>query len=114
MDLDRWANGSGRAECRLDRDGHADDSGLLRRRKALALTSLAVFVLAGSVLSARPLADDSMPLPGMLVGIGTHQLHIHCTGQGTPAVIFESGLGGTSLDWIKVQPAVSGFTLACS
>ena len=50
----------------------------------------------------------------MLVGIGSHQLHIHCTGRGSPAVIFESGLGGTSLDWIKVQPAVSEFTLACS
>ena len=50
----------------------------------------------------------------MLVSIGSHQLHIDCTGRGTPAVIFESGLGGTSLDWIKVQPAVSGFTRACS
>ena len=114
MDLVRWANGSGRAECRLDRDGRANDSGLSRRRKALALASLIAFVLAGPAFGARPLANDSMPLPGMLVSIGSHQLHIHCTGQGAPAVIFESGLGGTSLDWIKVQPAVSGFTRACS
>ena len=94
MDLDRWANGSRRAECRFDRDGRANDSCLHRRRKALALAGLIAFVLAGSVFSARPLADDSMPLPGMLVSIGSHQLHIHCTGQGAPAVIFESGLGG--------------------
>ena len=33
----------------------------------------------------------------MLVGIGNHQLHIHCTGEGSPAVVFESGLGGSSL-----------------
>lgn len=50
----------------------------------------------------------------MLVSIGSHRLHIDCTGRGTPTVIFESGLGGTSLDWTKVQPAVSEFTRACS
>ena len=50
----------------------------------------------------------------MLVSIGSHVLHIHCTGEGAPAVVFESGLGGTSLDWVSVQPAVSGFTRACS
>ena len=64
MDLVRWANGSGRAECRFDRDGRANDSGLHRRRKALALASLIAFVLAGSVFSARPLANDSMLYPG--------------------------------------------------
>ena len=50
----------------------------------------------------------------MLVSIGSHQLHVNCTGQGVPAVVFESGLGGTSLDWSRVQPAVSEFTRACS
>ena len=52
--------------------------------------------------------------PGIMVGLGSHRLHIHCTGEGSPAVIFESGLGGTSLDWSRVQPAVSEFTRACS
>ena len=50
----------------------------------------------------------------MLVSIGSHRLHVNCTGQGVPAVVFESGLGGTSLDWTRVQPAVSEFTRACS
>ena len=81
---------------------------------AIVLTGLVVLALAGPASGIQPLVPDSASPPGMLVGIGTHQLHIHCTGQGTPAVIFESGLGGTSLDWIKVQPTVSGFTLACS
>ena len=75
---------------------------------------LVAFALAGPASGARPLVPDPGSPPGMLVGIGSHRLHIHCTGQGSPAVVFESGLGGTSLDWVKVQPAVSGFTLACS
>ena len=50
----------------------------------------------------------------MLVGVGVHRLHIHCTGRGSPTVVFESGLGGTSLDWVRVQPEVSRFTRACS
>ena len=52
--------------------------------------------------------------PGDMVGVGSHRLHIHCMGEGSPTVIFESGLGGTSLDWSRVQPAVSEFTRACS
>ena len=75
---------------------------------------LAVLVLAGPACGARSPAGDWGPLPGMLVSIGSHQLHIHCTGEGAPAVVFESGLGGTSLDWVRVQPAVSEFTRACS
>ena len=46
--------------------------------------------------------------------IGDHSLHIHCQGSGSPVVIFESGLGGTSLDWSRVQPNVAKFTKACS
>ena len=75
---------------------------------------LVVLALAGPAAVALPFVPDSEPPPGMLVGIGSHRLHIHCTGRGSPAVVFESGLGGTSLDWVKVQPAVSEFTLSCS
>ena len=52
--------------------------------------------------------------PGRLVDVGPHRLHIHCTGAGSPSVVFESGLGGTYLDWARVQPEVSRFARACS
>lgn len=99
---------------RLGRGGCTNDSGLPRRRKALALAALAAVVLAGPAFGTRSPARDAASPPGSLVSVGSHRLHIHCTGEGAPAVIFESGLGGTSLDWSKVQPAVSGFTRACS
>lgn len=53
--------------------------------------------------------------PGILVEIGDGQrLHLHCTGSGSPVVIFESGAGDFSLIWSLVQPDVSRFTRACS
>ena len=52
--------------------------------------------------------------PGRLVDIGTHRLHIHCSGSGEPAVVFDAALGGSSLSWTIVQPAVAEFTTACS
>ena len=70
---------------------------------------------AWSLSCASPLSDPGLDSPpGIMVELGSHRLHIHCTGEGSPAVVFESGLGGTSLDWSKVQPAVSELTRACS
>ena len=52
--------------------------------------------------------------PGRLVSIGSHRLHIRCDGDGGPPVIFDAALGGSSLSWSLVQPAVARLTRACS
>jgi pimeloyl-ACP methyl ester carboxylesterase len=54
------------------------------------------------------------PPPGHLVDIGGHRLHVWCTGEGAPAVILDTGLGGSSADWGFVQPDVARFTRVCS
>jgi pimeloyl-ACP methyl ester carboxylesterase len=54
------------------------------------------------------------PPPGHLVDIGGHRLHLWCTGDGAPAVILDTGLGGSSADWGFVQPDVARFTRVCS
>jgi pimeloyl-ACP methyl ester carboxylesterase len=54
------------------------------------------------------------PPPGQLVDIGGYKMHLDCTGQGTPTVLLESGLGDSWLVWYKVQPAISKFTRVCS
>jgi pimeloyl-ACP methyl ester carboxylesterase len=54
------------------------------------------------------------PPPGTLVNVGSHQLHLRCSGQGIPAVVFEAGIAASSLSWSRVQPRVATFTRACS
>jgi len=54
------------------------------------------------------------PAPGRLVDVGGHAIHIWCTGTGTPPVILEAGLGGSSVEWGFVQPEVARFTRVCS
>ncbi len=52
--------------------------------------------------------------PGELVDIGTHRLHINCIGRGSPAVIIDSGIGGFSLEWTKIQNNLAEDLKICS
>ncbi|HID82592.1 MAG TPA: alpha/beta hydrolase [Chromatiales bacterium] len=70
-----------------------------------------LFWLTSRVWSAT---DDPFPPPGKLIEVSQKQLHINCTGTGSPLVILEAGLGGNSLDWVKVQPMLASFTRVCS
>jgi len=54
------------------------------------------------------------PIPGELVDVGLYQLHLYCTGSGSPAVVLDSGLGDTYISWRKVQPQIAQFTRVCS
>ena len=77
---------------------------------------VALVALAGTTYqwhaTRRELA--STPPPGNLVDIGGYKLHLWCTGDGTPVVVLDNGLGGTSTGWGFVQPEVARFTRVCS
>jgi len=51
--------------------------------------------------------------PGQLISVGKHRLHIHCVGKGPVTVIFEAGLGGSSLEWRVAQQSISTRARAC-
>lgn len=51
--------------------------------------------------------------PGRLIDVGGFKLHLHCAGAGTPAVVFDAALGGSSVSWTLVQPEVARVTRAC-
>src|SRR2546430_2574221 len=88
---------------------------LLRLLVICSLTLVGLLLLGLSSQAIASAVDAShYPAPGKLVDIGGYRLHIHCTGTGSPTVILDAGLGGTSLDWSKVQPAVARFTRVCS
>ena len=65
-----------------------------------------------SVATRRDLAVT--PPPGQLVDIGGYRLHLWCTGNGAPAVILDTGLGGSSAGWYSIQPEAARFTRVCS
>lgn len=71
-------------------------------------TAGAAYQLAGTARDARRL-----PPPGRLVDVGGHRLHLFCLGQGSPAVVFESGIAASSLNWRALQRRVAAFTTAC-
>jgi pimeloyl-ACP methyl ester carboxylesterase len=54
------------------------------------------------------------PAPGRIVDVAGERLHIVCAGEGSPAVVFESGVAASSLSWTRVLPAVAAFTRACA
>ena len=64
--------------------------------------------------SLRVMAGTDIPAPGLMVLVGEHRLHLYCSGQGEPAVVMDAGLGGTSLDWVRVQPELAKYTRVCS
>jgi pimeloyl-ACP methyl ester carboxylesterase len=87
------------------------------RRILLAIVFLLLLcALAGFVYENVSEARDRRfnPMPGKLVDVGGHKMHIDCVGQGSPAVILDSGLGDSYVSWRSVQPDVSKFALVCS
>jgi pimeloyl-ACP methyl ester carboxylesterase len=61
-------------------------------------------------------APQAGPVPGALVDIGGHRLHIHCVGPPSPGptVVLEAGGGGSSKDWSAVQDLLSSRVRTCS
>jgi len=57
------------------------------------------------------------PAPGQLIDVGGYRLHLYCMGDptdGSPTVILEQGLGGTSPAWALIQPEVAKVTRVCA
>ena len=68
----------------------------------------------GWSLRAMAAVGPATPAPGLMVLVGEHRLHLNCAGQGEPAVVMDAGLGGTSLDWVRVQPELARYTRVCT
>jgi pimeloyl-ACP methyl ester carboxylesterase len=54
------------------------------------------------------------PPPGTMIGIAGQRLHVVCSGDGEPPVVFESGIAASSLSWTPVLRDVAAFTRACA
>lgn len=80
-----------------------------------ALALLAVVSVGGGYQTLRVTLDSAaFPMPGRSVDVGGYSLHLDCVGTGSPTVIVESGLGGSSTQWTRITDEVSQTTRVCS
>jgi pimeloyl-ACP methyl ester carboxylesterase len=75
---------------------------------------LALASIGGGYQTLGAAADaKAYPMPGQLIDVGGHRLHLRCVGAGTPTVVLEPGAGemSSTLGWIT--PAVARDTRVC-
>src|SRR6185437_550689 len=78
------------------------------------LAFLALAAVCGGYATLGAAADArAYPMPGQLIDVGGHRLHLHCTGSGSPTVVLEPGGGATSSDLGWIAPAVAQDTRVC-
>lgn len=79
------------------------------------LLALLLAVVAGYTIellaSSRDLARLAMP--GRLVSVGTHRLHLSCEGEGSPVILLESGWGMPAAVWVRTQPLLAQRIQTC-
>jgi pimeloyl-ACP methyl ester carboxylesterase len=79
-----------------------------------ALLVLFVVAVGGATETVRE-ATDSHPAPaGRTYAVNGHELYLHCTGTGSPAVVLFSGLGERTTTWTWVQEMLSSTTRVCA
>src|SRR5215210_983337 len=78
------------------------------------LAVLMVASVGGGYQTVRQSIDRrAHPMPGQLVDVGGHRMHIYCTGSGSPTVVLEPGQGGASSDSGWVAPVVARDSRVC-
>jgi len=63
---------------------------------------------------AEELARKQNPVPGGFYVVDGKQMHMVCTGTGSPVVVLESAASARWKQWRKVQPELSRVTRVCS
>ncbi len=77
------------------------------------LAALALASVGGGYQIVHEIADTSAAMPGRLIDVGGHRLHLSCTGSGSPTVVLEPGAGGSSSTLDLLTPAVARDTRVC-
>ena len=87
-----------------------------RRALGVGVAAIVFILLAGATYQgvATALERREFPRPGGLVSVGDHQLHIYCTGLGSPTVVLEAPAAGVTAAWGEVQRRLSKTTRVCS
>jgi pimeloyl-ACP methyl ester carboxylesterase len=75
---------------------------------------LALASIGGGYQTLGAAADaEAYPMPGQLIDVGGHRLHLRCTGSGAPTVVLEPAAGEMSSNLGWITPAVARNTRVC-
>ena len=74
---------------------------------------MALVAVGGGYETVSGALDEDFPMPGQLIDVGGHSLHLNCRGSGSPTVILEPGAGGISTTLAWIAPAVARDTRVC-
>lgn len=77
------------------------------------LAVLAIVSVGGGYETVRSASDEDYAMPGNLVDVGAHRLHLNCTGSGSPTVVLQAGGGEMSSAFGWIAPAVAEETRVC-
>jgi pimeloyl-ACP methyl ester carboxylesterase len=87
-----------------------------RSRRWLLYPVLAILALAsvgGGYETVGEATDANYAMPGQLIDVGGHRLHLNCTGSGSPTVVLQPGAGEMSSNMGWIAPAVARDTRVC-
>ncbi len=89
----------------------------ITERVLLSLAILLFVVAAGSTIfnaTALRYYRAIYTAPGKIYRVNGHDMHLYCTGEGSPTIVLEAGGGNGFLKWAKVQTGLSKTTQVCS
>jgi pimeloyl-ACP methyl ester carboxylesterase len=75
---------------------------------------IALLLSAGYQQIASAGERDQFPPPGRLIEVNGSDIHLYCTGQGSPTVILVGGLNSPVFAWGWVQPEIASHTRVCA
>lgn len=93
-----------------------------KRRRVIEIVTLSVAILLAAAIGAgagfNAIASEYFFAQhgpaGRLYKIDGYRMHLYCTGEGSPTLVLDAGLGNDSLIWANVQPELSKITQVCS
>jgi pimeloyl-ACP methyl ester carboxylesterase len=91
-------------------------SRLLFRSAVATVAAAAALAGCGAAYEAISSTYDAVTYPatGRLLDIGGYSLYLDCRGEGFPTIVMDAGLGGSSLNWSLVQPALAATSHVCT
>jgi len=107
-----------RIDLRMATSGASSSVSHSRLRRIFVVLVILLLLLAGggflyeNIFEARDRRFNKME--GHLVDVNGRNMHMNCSGEGSPTVILESGLGDSYASWRKVHPQIAKFTRVCS